>query len=75
MGDYMKIKYDSKGDVMDIKFQEGKYSISKEVAEGIIVDYTKEGKVIRIEILDASKRMPKESIEDITIGMPTATQH
>jgi uncharacterized protein YuzE len=41
----------------------GKYDISKEIADGIIVDYTKDGKVISIEILDASKRMPRKSIE------------
>ena len=69
----MKITYDSRADAMNIKFQEGKYDISKEVADGIIIDYTKSGKVIRIEILDASKRMPKASIKDIVIGMPVKT--
>ncbi len=66
----MKITYDPEVDAMNIKFQSGKYDISKEIAEGIIVDYTKEGKVISIEILDASKRMPIESIRDITVAMP-----
>lgn len=65
----MKITYDPDADAMNIRFQSGKYNISKEIADGIIVDYTKDGKVISIEILDASKRMPKKSIEDITIGM------
>ncbi len=66
----MKIKYDPKVDAMSIKFQEGKYEISKEVAEGIIIDYTEDGKVISIEILDVSKRMPLSSIKDITVGIP-----
>ena len=66
----MKITYDPKADAMNIKFQEGKYEISKEVAEGIVIDYTKEGKVIQIEILDVSKRMPKESMKDIIVGLP-----
>ena len=66
----MKITYDPKADAMNIKFQEGKYVISKEVAEGIVIDYTKEGKVIQIEILDVSKRMPKESMKDIIVGLP-----
>lgn len=66
----MKITYDPEVDAMNIKFQSGKYDISKEIAEGIIVDYTKEGKVISIEILDASKRMPIESIRDITVAIP-----
>ncbi len=66
----MKITYDPEVDAMNIKFQSGKYDISKEIAEGIIIDYTKDGRVISIEILDASKRMPAKSIRDITVAMP-----
>ncbi len=66
----MKITYDPEADAMSIKFQKGKYEISKEVAKGIIVDFTKEGKIISIEILNLTKRMPIKNIEDITIGMP-----
>lgn len=66
----MKITYDPKADAMNIKFQEGKYEISKEIADGIIIDYTKSGKIIRIEILDASKRMPKDSLKNLIIGTP-----
>ncbi len=69
----MKITYDPKADAINIKFQEGKYDVSKEIAEGIIIDYTKTGKIIRIEILDVSKRIPKESIKDIIIETPTKT--
>ncbi len=69
----MKITYDPKADAMDIKFQKGKYDISKEIGDGIIVDYTKSGKVMGIEILDASKRMPLKQLEDIVIGMPVRT--
>ena len=70
----MKITYDPKADAMNIKFQKGKYDISKEVAQDIIIDYIKTGKVIRIEILNASKRMPKESIKDVVVGMPVRTK-
>jgi uncharacterized protein YuzE len=69
----LRIAYDPKADAMNIRFQEGTYEISKEIAEGIIVDYTKDGRVLSIEILDASKRMPLESIKDITIGVPLST--
>ena len=65
----MKIKYDSKADAMNIIFQKGKYDISKEVTDGIIIDIGKKGKILSIEILDVSKRMPKESIEDVTVGL------
>ena len=66
----MKITYDPSVDAMNIHFQKGKYDISEEVADGVIIDMTKSGKVISIEILDASKRMPKQSIQDVTVGIP-----
>ena len=69
----MKITYDPEADAMNIVFQKGKYDISKEIAEGIIVDYTREGRVISIEILDVRKRMPLKSLEDITVSVPVAT--
>ena len=52
----------------------GKYNVSKEIAEGIVVDYTKEGKIISIEILDASKRMPVKEMKDVTVGLPIKVQ-
>ena len=67
----MKITYDPKADAMYIQFQKEKYSISKEVGKGILVDYTESGKVIGIEILEASKRMPIESIREITVSIPS----
>ena len=65
----MKITYDPDADAMNIVFQEGKYEISKEISEGMIIDYTDDGKVISIEILDASKRMPIEEIESINFNI------
>ncbi len=66
----MEIVYDPETDSMDIEFQKGKYQVSKEIAEGIIIDYTKDGKIISIEILNASERMPKESIKGIMVKLP-----
>ena len=67
----MKIDYDPQADAMTIKFQDGDYEISREVADGVIIDYTKAGKVISIEILDVSKRLPKESLKKLTANIPT----
>ena len=66
----MKITYDPEVDAMRIKFQEGKYDISKEIGEGIIVDMTKEGKVLAIEMLDVSEKMPSSTMRDIIINVP-----
>ncbi len=60
----MKVTYDKKADAANFVFQSGKYHISKEIGDGVIVDYTKDGKILSIEILDFSKRMPKGSIKD-----------
>ena len=50
----MKITYDPKTDAVYIQFQEGEYSISKEIGDGVILDYTEEGKIMGIEILEVS---------------------
>jgi uncharacterized protein YuzE len=69
----MEITYDKKADAANFVFQKGRYHISKEIGEGVIVDYTKSGKIISIEILNVSKRMPRKSIEKVTsINMATA---
>ncbi len=65
----MKINFDSKADIIRIKFQEGEYEISKEVEEGIIVDMAKDNTIMAIEILDVSEKMPNRNLKDITIGI------
>ena len=65
----MKIKFDQKADILRIKFQEGKYEISKEVAKGIIIDMSKDNKIMALEILDVSEKIPKKDMKDITIGI------
>jgi uncharacterized protein YuzE len=59
----MKVTYDKKADAANITFQKGKYHASKEVGDGVIVDYTKDGKILSIEILDVSRRLPKGGIK------------
>ena len=65
----MKISFDPKTDVMRIKFQEGTYEISKELDENIIVDMTKDNKIMAIEILNISERIPKRNFKEITVDV------
>jgi uncharacterized protein YuzE len=53
----MKIRYDKEVDVLYILLSEKKIKESDERKQGIIIDYDKEGSIVGIEILDASKRM------------------
>ncbi len=47
--------YDSENDVLGIHLEDKEYWKSIELPNGIIIDISKEGKIIGIEILRASK--------------------
>ena len=55
----MKFRYDQKVDALAIRFNDKPYAESEEVRRGIIFDYDRAGRVIGIEILDASKVLPR----------------
>ena len=52
----MKISYDPKVDAMYIRFKSGKYDHTKKITEDILVDVTKKGDVLGLEILDAKRQ-------------------
>ncbi len=51
----MKIHYDPKADAVYIKLAKGKYDVSREISDSVIVDEDKKGKVLGVEVLDVSK--------------------
>jgi uncharacterized protein YuzE len=53
----MKVKYDQEVDVLRIELSNRPVEESDEEKPGIILDYDKEGNVVSIEILNASRRM------------------
>ncbi len=50
----MKVTYDESVDILTIRLRDGDYDESEEVAEGIIVDFDRQGKPMAIEILYAA---------------------
>ena len=58
----MKIEYDREVDALYIRIQEKYVAKTKEIAEGINVDFDEEGKVIGFEILDATDRYSQSDI-------------
>lgn len=53
----MKVTYDPEVDVLRILFSSTPIEESDEDKPGVILDYDKDGNVVGMEILDASKRM------------------
>ena len=56
----MKFHYDKQVDAFSIRFNDQRYVESDQVSNDVILDYDKQGRIIAIEVLNASKRFPKE---------------
>lgn len=69
----MRITYDPDHDVMYIKFLDEKIADSVEVEEGVIIDYSENGKIVGIEIINASTRVGSHPLSEISIRLQEAT--
>lgn len=56
----MKYNFDTRADALYISFSDNPYLESKEVEEDVILDYDKDNRIIKIEILNASKRLASD---------------
>ncbi len=56
----MQIKYSPDADALIIRLREGNPLDSVDLAEGILAHYSKDKKILEIEILDASKTVQNE---------------
>ena len=68
----MKIKYDSKIDAVYIELAKGKYEISREISDSVVVDEDKKGKILGIEILDATKNIEAFDPQKTTFSVQTS---
>lgn len=53
----MKVIYDPETDTLDLIFREDPVAESDEVREGIVIDYGQDGRLISIEVIDASEHV------------------
>jgi uncharacterized protein YuzE len=60
----VKVTYDAKVDVLRILFGSAPIEESDEDKPGVILDYDKDGNVLGMEILDASKRVENPGVVD-----------
>jgi uncharacterized protein YuzE len=63
----MKFRYDPESDVLDIIFRDATV-LTKHLAADIAVDYDKDGGVVGIEVLNASRRLGADIIGNIVSG-------
>jgi len=53
----MKTIYDPKADALYVRFADASVIESEEVADGVVLDFDANGKIVAIELLDASKHV------------------
>ncbi|MEK6963141.1 MAG: DUF2283 domain-containing protein [Nanoarchaeota archaeon] len=61
----MEKHYDSEEDILDIQFSDKPYWKSIELPNGVVLDISKDGDVIAMEIIKASKVLAKSGKEVI----------
>ena len=63
----MKITYDPEVDVLRILFSNTPIEESDADKPGVILDYDKDGNIVGLEILDASKRMENPRVIEYAV--------
>jgi len=61
----VRVEYDKRADAMCIWVRKAKYDVSEELAENVVLDLDKKGRIIGIEVLDVSKNLGKELVARI----------
>jgi uncharacterized protein YuzE len=68
----MRVRVDQAADAVYLNLTDRPIKDSAEVADGIVVDYDDEGRIVGVEILDASKRTgDPEVLEQFGFELPT----
>jgi uncharacterized protein YuzE len=63
----MKIEYSKEADAIYVYFTEAHVAKSKEIEDGVVVDFGANGQVIGIEVLDVSQRFSLADIVNVSI--------
>ncbi|HLC56381.1 MAG TPA: DUF2283 domain-containing protein [Candidatus Nanoarchaeia archaeon] len=63
----MEITYDKDADAIYIEFSNAEFSKNKKIDEQTIIDIDKNDQIIGIEILDVSKRIPKNFLQSVKV--------
>ena len=65
----MRIEYDPTHDLLSIEFISEEAITESAELDGVIIDYSKDGRIVAIEILDAGKRTTKDPLDLIDFSI------
>lgn len=68
----MRIKVDLESDALYFRLSEDEIEESEEVSKGIVIDYSKTGKVVGVEVLNLKEKFTLEELSKLNIEIPTA---
>ena len=63
----MEITFDKSADALYIAFRKGKFAKNKKVDADTILDLDSKGKLLGLEVLNASKRLTLKSMNDLKV--------
>jgi uncharacterized protein YuzE len=63
----MKIEYSKEADAIYVYFKEEFVAKSKEIEDGVVIDFDEKGQFIGIEVLDVSQRFSLSDIVNVNI--------
>ncbi|MDO8538330.1 MAG: DUF2283 domain-containing protein [archaeon] len=66
----MEISFDKRADALYIKFRTGKFAKNKKIDDETIIDLDAKGKILGIEMLNASKRVSIKELEEVHVRQP-----
>lgn len=70
----MKIEYSKEADAIYVYFKEEFVAKSKEIEDGVVIDFDEKGQFIGIEVLDVSQRFSLSDIVNVNIeNLPVET--
>ena len=64
----MKTTYDPAVDALYVRFADAPIVESEEVSAGVVLDFDAEGRIVAIELLDASKHVAPGAATSVTPG-------
>ena len=54
-----RVSYWKDIDVLKIELKKGKFNFSEEISKGVVLDISRSGEILGVEILNASKKLSK----------------